>query len=501
MDNKNVFNQNVSDVPIKSAKNYVSLPTLIISLITTVVFVIIIFSNWQNIMDFVWVESSENIQVDWEILSIWDEVMWSGELDDDGDIVNYTHSLDLDAYWEVYLKSSTINLTNYEWKVYFEWIVDRIYQWVPIVSVDTIYSLEDDFSLSWLDLSWNDEKSMYLPKLWIYLDSNFFENYDLVNNWEYWEIKIKHLDTNKIIVVSYFKCENGNNERDCERFNDIFSQTSSQNFVNSYWITYYKQSEVQSWFFSNWNLFGYFIDDVEDSIVKDLTKYIKLVGVWFFDKYVKPNLSFLCNSWSYSLDTLKNRNISINNDQIVAVVDWSDSDGNEISCKVQINPELQYMSKILSFDIDLNIDDSAEEENDEGVDEKEDDSNITSYDRDTDVQQFPVNLEKSLEFTSRRWHTIVFPSSNIAYAGQTVQEDFDQVWVSCFSAMNVVQYSEKDLVGEKWNVKVYECNVKDSFDESNKKLIYKNIWDRSFVVEIVDPAWVDFANNIEIRVD
>jgi hypothetical protein len=66
--------------------------------------------------------------------------------------------------------------------------------------------------------------------------------------------------------------------------------------------------------------------------------------------------------------------------------------------------------------------------------------------------------------------------------------------------MNVVQYSEKEFVDQKWNVKVYECTAKNGVDDSDPKLIYKNIWDKHFVIEISDPAWVNFANNIEIKV-
>ena len=55
-----------------------------------------------------------------------------------------------------------------------------------------------------------------------------------------------------------------------------------------------------------------------------------------------------------------------------------------------------------------------------------------------------------------------------------------------------------------WNygsVVIYECKVKNWFDDSEKNLIYRQVWDRDFVIKINDPAWVDFANNIEISVN
>ena len=104
-----------------------------------------------------------------------------------------------------------------------------------------------------------------------------------------------------------------------------------------------------------------------------------------------------------------------------------------------------------------------------------------------------------MTFTSSRGHSFIFPSSKIAYQWMNSSENFGQVGVNCFSAMNVVSYDEKELVETQWNVVIYECNVKNTFDDSDKTLIYKNIWDKHFVIKIVDPAWVDFARNIEIN--
>ncbi len=66
--------------------------------------------------------------------------------------------------------------------------------------------------------------------------------------------------------------------------------------------------------------------------------------------------------------------------------------------------------------------------------------------------------------------------------------------------MNVVKYAEKVDVDERGSAKVYECSVKEGFDDSSERLIYKEIWGKHFVVEIVDPSWVQFANNINIKI-
>jgi hypothetical protein len=41
--------------------------------------------------------------------------------------------------------------------------------------------------------------------------------------------------------------------------------------------------------------------------------------------------------------------------------------------------------------------------------------------------------------------------------------------------MNVVKYADKELVESQGNVVIYECNVKNGFDDSDKSLIYKKV--------------------------
>jgi hypothetical protein len=48
-------------------------------------------------------------------------------------------------------------------------------------------------------------------------------------------------------------------------------------------------------------------------------------------------------------------------------------------------------------------------------------------------------------------------------------------------------------------VKIYECTVKSEISLSNK-FISKTIADwRTFIIEIADPSWKDFADNIVIQ--
>lgn len=244
-------------------------------------------------------------------------------------------------------------------------------------------------------------------------------------------------------------------------------------------------------------MFGYFINDTEDDLVKDVVKYIQVINKKFVEKNILNKVDLLCmKDWKWIKNMVSNSFTFKNNDLIIDIK-WNDSN-NSYECSLKIEPSIKNMAQLISLDSiwenEINTEDKIQitgnNTNNDGV----------VYDWNTQVKQFPTNLEKSLTFKSSRGHSFVFPSSNLSYSSQAAQEDFGQAGVNCSFVMNVVQYSEKDLVEQKWSVKIYECSVKNTFDDLDKKLIYKNLWEKHFVIEIVDPAWVDFANNISINI-
>jgi len=492
---ENYFLDNTSESSkTKPNKQSVSMSTLIISIITTIVFVFIVINKWPNILDITGWQYEDKIS-NLDGFNVWDEFITTWTITDDWDIINYTHIVSSLEFGEIGIKSSTINLNNYSNEVYLEGIVEKIYQWMPVVSIDTIYSLDIvDELLSWDVLSWNDLQSQYLANMWLYFDTNFFFKYSLVNKWDGWTLKIKDIDTNQIINISYFKCTTSVNDQNCDRFNQMFTTSSSQKFVDSLWTTYYKQPDISSWFFSNDSLFGYFVNDTDDLVFKDIAKYITIINSKFVEKNILDNVDILCWDWGNAIKKVTEKNLYLKDNELYLSIKWNDWLELNLTCELKLDPTLKNIAKLVDLQVvgELKSQEDIQSENNWDVD--------VSYDWDMKVTQFPINPDKSLQFTSRRGHTFVFPSSNIAYVAQSTQEDFNQVGVNCFSVMNVVQYSEKEFVDQKWNVKVYECTAKNGVDDSDPKLIYKNIWDKHFVIEISDPAWVNFANNIEIKV-
>jgi hypothetical protein len=119
---------------------------------------------------------------------------------------------------------------------------------------------------------------------------------------------------------------------------------------------------------------------------------------------------------------------------------------------------------------------------------------------DASVKQFPINIEKALTFTSSKWYSIVFPSSNIAYEALNVDETLDLPGVHCSSQMNVTKFADKATMNDIPKVKVYTCTIKWVLNNIWNSFIQKESlnWTK-FLIQIMDSAWLDFAKNIAIQ--
>ena len=497
-----------NEIKVNRPRKWVSIPTFIISVIMGACLVVLLFLKRDDI---VWFFDGDTGWEDTKVeqgLSVWDEVAFSWNIKNDGDMVNYTHSYMSSEYWIIWLKSSKLNLNNFSQDVYFEWIIEKFSHEIPIMNVLKIHNLdenEQEFTWDIVD-TWenSDVNKKYLPKLWLYFGEDFFEKYSLINEGDGSLLKIKNLDTNIIYTIYYFKCSTSNNNENCDYLNKLYSQSSNNKFVDKYWVNYYKDVEVNSRFFSNDSVFGFRINDVDESFVKDLSILMTVVNKNFAEKNVLPKINSLCTINYVSMEKVNKSDFSYKNGNFYYNIEWTDDDGNTIVCELKLDPtspsfaQLENVEIINNEEEKINNEEWSQEEQ-ENWDQNEPQNNDSqAYIWDTDVEQFPINLDKKLTFTSSRWHSFIFPSSNLAYQGVNVSEDFWQVWVNCFSAMNVVKYADKELVQTQGNVVIYECNVKNTFDDSDKTLIYRKVWDKHFVIKINDPARVDFANNIEI---
>lgn len=395
----------------------------------------------------------------------------------DWDLISYTHSIhtiDGDILW---LKSRNLNLNDYQWIIVIKWMIEKLVGDIFIVEVSNI-SWEVISQNTWSLSTWK-----YISEAWIFFDQDFFNNYSIedISNWK---IIIKNLDSNQSIIISYFKCNTSNPDQNCRALNETFSQTSEKDFTTSNGISFYKLQSVSSRYFANDNLLWYFINDVPESEIMKLADYIILPNKNYVSNNIMSNISSICNKWSLKLENSSSYEIKLENNILLVLVKWTYQTWN-ISCELIIDPLSAFKAVLKNISLD------------------QIQTNVTNQwtvlNRDPKVKQFPINLEKTTEFvSSTRWYKIIFPSRNISFASTNVEQDFGQVWVNCFTQMNVVSYPNKENLQTNPSIKLYECNMKKWFQESDQ-IILKKLWDRNFVVEIVDPAWIEFTNNLVIQ--
>jgi len=92
------------------------------------------------------------------------------------------------------------------------------------------------------------------------------------------------------------------------------------------------------------------------------------------------------------------------------------------------------------------------------------------------------------------------PSSNISYAGVTLNPDFTIAGLKCTSQMNVIKYADEAMLDTSPTVKIFECTAKKDITLPSNAFLQSTIADgRIFIIEIMDGAWKDFASNITIQ--
>ena len=91
-----------------------------------------------------------------------------------------------------------------------------------------------------------------------------------------------------------------------------------------------------------------------------------------------------------------------------------------------------------------------------------------------------------------------FPSSNISYSVSSVKENFGQANFSCSFVINVIKYSEKDLLEISPTLRIYECTSKGEVVPPDENYLLIRALEKVFVVQINDPAWINFSSSLEI---
>ena len=457
-----------------------------------------IFRAPANLGDYE-IENNHNIE-----FSLWEKVYLQWEIKADWDIITHTHTINDVNYWVIRIKSDSINLSDYAGFVELTWLVEKFYQWNPIVKVLALSGTVAWGEESDTNIVLDENSGVYILWAGIQFLPSFFDEYVLLNEWENGEIHIQNVESGKEITLNYFRCNPSDPNRNCRGLSETFANNNAQSFVTSEWDVYYKQSEAQSRFIANWDWWWVFINDVPDDVIFELKDLIKFANERNMNEWIKSRATKLCQ-WEWEkLQKINNSEISLKQEWLIVIIS-GDGIEKQMTCQILVDFSLPAKWELQSLTIwdDIIISEESddvetEEENyaeEMSQEEEKEEEQIYITEFDINVAQFPIK-EEWLIYKSARWgYSLQFPSSNISYSVSSVKENFGRSDVSCSYVINVIKYSDKENLEISPAIRIYECLWTARESRAQGILVYPRV-DKLFVVQVNDPSWWDFANHL-----
>ncbi len=459
----------------------VSLPTYIISLVAVVFLSFIVYMNIDNVSDMRWSSATGDINV--LQLELGDQVYFTGSIFADGDLVTHTHTLVMADWSIVWLKSSSRPITSLLWTVWVTWVVDSLYANLYIISVSQFAVLSDAIDTQTGQAYTGS--AQYYPQAGLYVDENTIWLY---GNPELLDGKLLFQSDGSSYVIDYFVCQKGVEWQDCDVLQNNFSQASSQSYANADGVTLYKLPEANARF-ARTELFGYFFNDMSVDTVMDLHKNIRYVTVAGIKK-VYPRL---CTNMDQGIKQLAWISLKLQSNAMQAVVTGSGSQWQSVQCIIDIDYRLPYKGVMKSFDVlETTVATNSEITVNPTVSETKP-TKIIDVMKPT-VSQFALKPEKGLVYTSTRWYTLKFPSPNISYRTALETSDLGVAGTKCSAVIKVSAYANKDTVETNPSIRIWECSTVGKIDTSTT--IQYALGNVIFVAQVLDPAWVSFAQNL-----
>ena len=476
-----------NDYMVKKSKKSISFLTLFIVIVCTFFVAFFLFKNLNRMSNRFSssIESSTGFQI-WQVVSL------SGMLQANGDLVSYTHTLTLDDARVVGLKSKTLDLSLYTGNIDVQWTIEKEVSSLFIIEVSAVsWTLISTWSTGQLLWLWS---GMYIPQAGIYLPAEFGQKYTVLNQWEDGVLKVQNIATSQIISLSYFLCKTTDPNKNCAQLQQNFWYTAEKTVSKSHGDTLYKLEWVTSWFFSNGNFYGYFINDIPEQEVIDVANALVFPNDYYVQNTLLSKIQTLCTDGTTSLMQVTTHALGMDLNGLIITLQWPTINGSA-TCKVFIDPskaaggtKISYISNTPTITSSWDISTTTTSTS----------SSLSNID--TSGPQFPINLAKTMTFTSNKGYAIIFPSMNIAYEAINVDESLDLPGVRCSSQMNITKFSDKDTLNDAPKVKIFTCTIKGTLNNLWNSIIQKTSanW-MTFLIQIMDPSRSEFATNLAIQ--
>lgn len=463
----------------QAPRRSVSLLTLFVVIICTFTLAVLLIKNFDTITT----RFSSSVETTW--FSIGQEVSLSGIIQNDGDLIIYTHTLTTADTTILGLKSRTLDLNVYTWIIDIQGVVEKEYNDMFIIEVSFVSWALANTWMTWAILG--SGSGMYIPQAGIYLPAEFGQSYTLLNNGEGWELRVQHISSNQTVTISYFACKKTDPNKNCSQLKQNIWSSAEKTFSTSYGMTVYKLEGVTSRFFANGENYGYFINDVSEQEVMDVVHAFIIPNEYYIQNVLLSKVQTLCSDGTTSLMQVSSFKLGMDLNGLVLTLEWPTTDGSA-ACKVFVDPSQAAGGTKISYISNTPTSPSTTT------------TTSTISDLDSSVKQFPINLEKSITFTSNRGYSIVFPSSNITYESLNVDEGLDLPGVRCSAQMDITKFADKATLHDTPMVRIFTCTIKGTLNNLGNSIIQKTAANgMQFLIQIMDAAWMDFATNIQIN--
>ncbi|MFA6256501.1 MAG: hypothetical protein WC606_04960, partial [Candidatus Absconditabacterales bacterium] len=428
-------------------------------------------------------------------------VSLSGMLQANGDLISYTHTLTLPDATILGLKSRTLDLGLYTGFIDIQGTVEKELNTMFIIEVSSISGTLASTGNAGQSLL-GSGSGVYFSQAGIYLPAEFGQKYIVLNQGENGVLKVQNIATNQIVLITYFVCKTSDPNKNCAQLQQNIGASAEKTISTSHGDTLYKLEGVASWFFTNGNFYGYFINDVSEQEVIDVANALVLPNDYYVQNTLLSKLQSLCTDGVTSLTQITTHALGMDLNGLIINLQGPTADGSAV-CKVFIDPsqaaggtKISYISNTPASSVSTTSSTTSA-----SVISSSTTTPTTMLPIDASVKQFPINLEKTMTFTSStRGYSIVFPSMNIAYEALNVDEDLDLPGVRCSTQMNVTKFSDKATMRDAPKIRIYSCVIKGTLNNVGNSIIQRtSANDITFLIQILDPAWAEFANTIVIQ--
>lgn len=251
----------------------------------------------------------------------WSTITATGIIQVDNNFPIHTHSLLLSNQSKIGLRSTTINLNNFLGEFEIQWTIHTVEKGTPSVDVDML----------------KNRSSSYIIKdnIYTYLKQQIIINLqNLVSIYSFSDANNIYIITDglPIVTIAYIDCKETAKQEQCESYQNLINNSSTQRFTAPTGITFYKVKEWVWTIFHNDNKIYILTSDTDDDII-DFSNTIDLLDwPYVLEKYQEEIFASCAE-----LDNITQVTTEKSQQWVIIAITGTDRKKETLGCKISID--------------------------------------------------------------------------------------------------------------------------------------------------------------------